>query len=83
MGAFAGKYKKEDFVIAAKKAGFRQQEDLEKFGLIYDYAAANNAPEADTLLEKILSLNGQQKRYGRSLRLRWRASSRRRKSGIL
>lgn len=62
MGAFAGKYKKEDFIIAAKKAGFRQQEDLEKFGLIYDYAAANNAPEADALLDKILSLNGQQKK---------------------
>lgn len=27
MGAFAGKYKKEDFIIAAKKAGFRQQEE--------------------------------------------------------
>ena len=61
MGAFAGKYKKEDFIIAAKKAGFRQQEDLEKFELIYDYAAANEAPEAEILLDKILGLDGSKK----------------------
>ena len=61
MGAFAGKYKKEDFIIAAKKAGFRQQEDLEKFELIYDYAAANEAPEAETLLDKILGMDGSKK----------------------